>query len=48
MKFLNVVLVSGCLLLSAAANAEESVQGAGIDGESLYRCYGLLSTIQGG
>ncbi len=32
MKFLNVVLVSGCLLLSAAANAEESVQGAGIDG----------------
>jgi hypothetical protein len=32
MKFLNVVLTGGCLLLSSAASSEESFQGAGIEG----------------
>ncbi|MES9969548.1 MAG: outer membrane beta-barrel protein [Candidatus Thiodiazotropha sp.] len=36
MKFLHVVLVSGCLLLSSVANSEEAIQGAGIDGNRYF------------
>lgn len=48
MKYLTVIVVGGCLLLSSAAISEESVKGAGIDGNRYIGVMVSIPAIQGG